>query len=259
MPLFRLTRSPRIAAPPAPALKAGEVRIVGGWPVRFTVNPRARRVSIRIDAAKREAVAVAPSTRRLIDAARFAESRAGWIAERLGALPVPSPFRPGAVIELGGEPCRLERAAMRIAARLVPATTEEPQRLIASGDAEAYSRAVLRGLKAEAVRRLTARTAVHARALRQAMPTLTVADPRSRWGSCKGATGSTPAVIRYNWRLVLAPDWVLDYVAAHECAHLIEANHGPKFWALVDQLYGDHRPARAWLAEHGARLHVVGR
>ena len=235
------------------------MRLIGGWPVRFSVNPRARRVSIRIDAAKREAVAVAPSARRLSDAARFVESRAGWIAERLGALPTPSPLSPGQIIDVGGEPCRLERAAMRITARLIAATMDEPQRLIASGDGDAYARAALRGLKAEATRRLTTRTAVHAAALRQAMPTLAVADPRSRWGSCKGATGGASAVIRYNWRLVLAPDWVLDYVAAHECAHLIEANHGPEFWALVDRLYGDHRPARAWLAEHGARLHAVGR
>ncbi len=66
-------------------------------------------------------------------------------------------------------------------------------------------------------------------------------------------------MIRYNWRLVLAPGWVLDYVAAHECAHLIEPNHGAGFWAIVARLYGDHRPARAWLAAHGARLHAVGR
>ena len=256
---FRLTRSPRIAAPPSPALKVGDVRLIGGWPVRFTVNPRARRVSIRIDAARREAVAVSPSARRLPDAVRFVESRAGWIAERLATLPTPSPLTPGQIIQVGGEPCSLERAAMRITPRLIAATIDEPQRLIASGDGEAYARAALRGLKAEATRRLTARSGVHSAALNQAMPTLAVADPRSRWGSCKGAAGGKPAVIRYNWRLVLAPDWVLDYVAAHECAHLIEANHGPKFWTLVAQLYGDHRPARAWLAEQGARLHTVGR
>jgi predicted metal-dependent hydrolase len=227
--------------------------------VRFSVNARARRISVRIDAVRREAVAVSPSARRLMDAARFAESRARWIAERLDALPVPARLEPGAVIEVGGAPCRLERAAMRIVPRLIAATLDEPQRLIASGDGEAYNRAVMRALKAEALRRLTRRTAVHAAALHQPAPSLAVADPRSRWGSCKGGNAGAPAAIRYNWRLVLAPDWVLDYVAAHECAHLIEANHGPRFWALVDRLYGDHRPARAWLAEHGARLHAVGR
>ena len=66
------------------------------------------------------------------------------------------------------------------------------------------------------------------------------------------------ARIRYNWRLVLAPAMVLDYVAAHECAHLLEANHGPRFWALVQQLYGDLSPARAWLRTRGAELHAAG-
>jgi hypothetical protein len=58
---------------------------------------------------------------------------------------------------------------------------------------------------------------------------------------------------------VLAPFEVADYVAAHECAHLVEANHGPEFWALVRRLYGSERPARAWLRQHGARLHAFAR
>ena len=65
-------------------------------------------------------------------------------------------------------------------------------------------------------------------------------------------------MIRYSWRLALAPLSVADYVAAHECAHLRELNHGPRFWALVHDLVGDPAPQRAWLREHGARLHAVG-
>ena len=68
-----------------------------------------------------------------------------------------------------------------------------------------------------------------------------------------------PAAIRYSWRLALAPYDVADYVAAHECAHLLELNHGPKFWAHVSALVGDERPHRAWLRAEGARLHAFGR
>jgi len=92
-----------------------------------------------------------------------------------------------------------------------------------------------------------------------------VADPKARWGSCRpprrqgfGATAEVGR-IRYSWRLVLATEAVLDYVAAHECAHLIEANHSPRFWAVVHDLVGDHRPHRAWLKAHGPRLHAFGR
>jgi predicted metal-dependent hydrolase len=79
-----------------------------------------------------------------------------------------------------------------------------------------------------------------------------------RWGSCRKAQGGEVARIRYNWRLILAPPWVLDYVAAHEAAHLIEANHSSAYWAIVNRIFGDHRPARAWLKGHGAGLHALG-
>ena len=112
-------------------------------------------------------------------------------------------------------------------------------------------RAAIRALRAAALDRLTARTALHAAALGQPMPTVAVADAKGRWGSCKQGARGRPAAIRYSWRLILAPAAVLDYVAAHETAHLIEGNHGPGFWALVDRLYGDHRAARRWLRTHG--------
>jgi predicted metal-dependent hydrolase len=209
--------------------------------------------------AGRQVVATAPSPRRLADAVAFAKSRSAWIAARIDALPRGFAFAPGQTLEIQGEACLLERAAMRIRPRLVPATPDEPIRLVASGEGEAYAAAVARALKAEALRRLTERTRVHAAALAQPMPAVAVGDARARWGSCVPAQRGRGASIRYSWRLVLATPAVLDYVAAHECAHLLEANHGPKFWALVHDLYGDHRPARAWLKAHGARLHAVGR
>lgn len=235
-------------------LKPDSVIEVAGRPVRLRVNPRARRISLRIDAAAREVIATAPTARRLGEALSFAESRADWMVERLAAVPEPVPLRPGMTIDVGGEPCQLERAAMRIAPRLVPATRDEPMRLIASGEGEAFGRAVIRRLKAEALDRVSARTAHHAARLGRPTPSVAVADPRGRWGSCKPASAGRPAATRYSWRLILAPASVLDYVCAHEAAHLIEANHGPRFWALVERLYGDPRAARRWLREHGATL-----
>ena len=253
--LFR--RSPPILK--AQRLQPGDLATVAGHPVRLAVNGRARRVSLRLDVARREVVATAPALRRLPDALAFAQSRAAWVAARLDALPQRTAFMPGAVIEVAGRTCRLERAAMRIRPTLKPGTAEEPARLIASGEGKAFARAVERGLRAEALARLGAATTRHCMALGHAAPRLALQDARSRWGSCRKAQGqATPACIRYNWRLVLAPPEVLDYVAAHECAHLIEANHGPKFWALVTRLYGDPAVARAWLKANGARLHAVG-
>ena len=243
---------------PSPKLEDGALVLIGGAPVRLKVNGRARRVSLRIDVARGEVVATAPSARRLGDALRFAETRAAWIAAQLARAPQALPLAPGAMIEVQGEPCRLERAAMRMKARFVPAAGTEPARLIASGEGEAYARAVVRALKAYALEQLTDRTSHHVRALAQPTPQIAVMDARMRWGSCRQGRGGDAARIRYNWRLILAPPWVLDYVAAHEVAHLIEANHSPAYWAVVRRLFGDHRSARAWLRAHGASLHAVG-
>jgi predicted metal-dependent hydrolase len=239
-------------------LSPGDVVEIDGRPVRLRVHASARRVSLRLDSAKREVVATAPSLRRLCDALAFAQSRSGWIAARLDALPEQQAFRPGASIPLAGAPCRLERAAMRISPKVIAAREDEPARLLAYGEGPAFARAVERGLKAEALRVLKARTSVHAAALAQPEPLVTVMDARARWGSCMPAHGGAAARIRYVWRLVMAPPFVLDYVAAHECAHLVEANHGPRFWALVKGLYGDPAPAKAWLKQHGVRLHGLG-
>ena len=252
--LFR-TRPPILKASRP---KPGEVVLVGGLPVRLAINARARRVSLRLDPRRREVVATAPDARRLADALGFAQTRAGWIAERLAGLPATVAFTPGVAIEVAGRPCRLERAAMRVRPSLKAETLEEPARLIASGEGPVFARAVERALRAEARSRLAERTAVHCTALGQPTPPIALQDARSRWGSCRKAQGADPASIRYNWRLVMAPPQVLDYVVAHECAHLVEANHGPRFWTLVRRLYGDPAPARAWLKAHGARMHTVG-
>jgi predicted metal-dependent hydrolase len=244
-----------INAAPAP----GDVVEVAGRPVRFKVHASARRVSIRIDPTKRECVATAPSARRLGEALAFARSRADWIASRLDALPAAGGgFQPGMTIQVLDRPVRLERARMRIAPKLLPATEDEPARLLAYGEGETFQRAVLRCLKAEALRLLAERTAAYAAELGAKPPSVAVMDAKARWGSCTPPQRGAAGRIRYSWRLVLAPFTVLDYVAAHECAHLIEANHGPRFWALVKTLYGDHRQARAWLKAHGVRLHAVG-
>ena len=243
----------------AARLASGDLIEVDGRPVRLAVHARARRVSLRLDSARREVIATAPSARRLPEAAAFAESRRQWIAERLDALPQAQSFQPGQLIPFADGHCRLERAAMRIAPRIIPANDSEPARLVAAGDGGAYARAVERALRAEALRVLSERTAVHAGVLGATMPSVAVMDAKARWGSCLQGRDGAPGRIRYAWRLILAPPHVADYVAAHEAAHLIEANHGPRFWALVRRLFGDPAKARAWLRIHGAQLHAIGR
>jgi predicted metal-dependent hydrolase len=241
----------------------GDRIVVAGAPVLLRVSGRARRVSLRVDGTRREVVATAPTPRRLSEAAAFAHERQAWIAERLAELPEAQTLAPGDVIEVLGRPCRLEQGRGR--ARWRPAEGVEPMRLIVAGEGAAFTTGVVRMLKAEARRVLTERTEVWAEVVRRPMPVVAITDPRGRWGSCRQprptgfGAGIEVGRIRYSWRLVLAPFEVLDYVAAHECAHLVEANHSPRFWAVVHGLVGDHRPHRAWLRDHGTRLHAFGR
>jgi predicted metal-dependent hydrolase len=230
---------------------------VGGAPVSLKVNRRARRVSLRLDRAKREVVATAPSIRRLPEAVAFARDRAEWIAEQVAELPQVQPFQPGMTLSVFGEPVVLEQGPGR--ARWRPATEGQPARICAMGEGEGYTRAVILILKRRAEAVLGERTATYAAMLGAQPPKVSVADAKGRWGSCRPGVRGGPAAIRYSWRLALAPYAVADYVAAHESAHLLELNHGPRFWAHVQALVGDHRRHREWLRAEGVNLHAFGR
>jgi predicted metal-dependent hydrolase len=243
---------------PRPRLDHGDQLEIDGLPLRLRVHAGARRISLRLDSRERIVIATAPDRARLPDAVAFARQRQVWIAAQLARLPEPVSFTPGRIIQVEARPCRLERAAMRIRPTFKPATTDEPARLLASGDGEVFARGVTRGLKALAEERLVARTALHAAALGQPLPQISITDAKARWGSCKQAHRGQPAQIRYNWRLILAPPAVLDYVAAHECAHLLEANHGPQFWEINARLHPALKTSRAWLKANGQQLHAAG-
>jgi len=234
----------------------GEVIEVGTARVRLTVSRRARRISLRIDRAKGEVLAIAPSLRRLGEAAAFARERHVWIAERAVELKRPTRWTPGLEITLFGQPCRLGRAPGR--ASLEGEGWERGARLALSADEAVYARAIVGLVKREAKAWFEPRLAHHCAALGVPAPRTSLIDARTRWGSCSQAHRGRPASIRLSWRLALAPPEVADYVAAHECAHLIEGNHGPRFWAKVRELVGDPRRHRAWLREHGSELHGFG-
>lgn len=238
----------------SPPYRTGQrLPLDGGQALRLSVNPRARRISIRIDTRAGEAVAVAPSERRLSDAVAFARSRTDWITERLAARPHGTALQPGAVIPFRGGTIRLDSTGTTGAARLIDGP--DGIWIVSGGEGEAFTRRVINLLRRLARQALEARTDVHLRALGQPGVTLTINDPGSRWGSCSPMSRS----IRYSWRVIMAPPEVLDYLAAHEVAHLIHADHSPAYWSVVRTLVGDHRPFRAWLRDHGPALHAVGR
>ncbi|MEM1151457.1 MAG: SprT family zinc-dependent metalloprotease [Pseudomonadota bacterium] len=218
--------------------------------VRMEVNPRARRLILRLDEKAREAVAVAPRARDLPAAAAFATERVDWIASCLSRMPEAVAFTPGCVIPLRGEPCTLSLEGQGRRARL---STEPETVLHAPGAPETFGARVTRYLKAAARSDLGEAVDVHCRALGVEASRISVKDTRSRWGSC-----TSDGRLSFSWRLIFAPPAVLDYVAAHECAHLLEMNHSSRFWGHVERVCPDWKRQRGWLRTYGRDLHAIG-
>lgn len=221
-------------------------------PLRLQVDRRARRVSVRIDPHTREAVATVPAARHTLDAIAFANARVDWIAERLGELPRPVAFRPGAYVPFRGAIHRLKRAEAGRSVRIDRQSATTPFILVPGPD-DAFSARTTAFFRNAARLDLQARVAVHAETLNVQPASIAIKDTRSRWGSCSSA-----GRLNFSWRLVCAPGFILDYVAAHEVAHLREMSHSRRFWSLVEACAPDWRSARAWLRECGTALHAVG-
>ena len=220
-------------------------------PLRVMVNPRAKRILLRIDAKKREAVAVAPSKRHLGRAQSFAEERVDWIVARLEDLPQSSGLEIGGDVLLRGVLHRIEKAS---SGRSVHLGEDDGVRIIhVPGRPDQAPSRVVGFMRASARTDLSACVAAHAQTLGVKPSGIAIKDTKSRWGSCSSAGN-----LNFSWRLICAPPEVLDYVAAHEVSHLLEMNHSSRFWAHVETCCPDFKPARKWLNEHGRMLHAIG-
>jgi hypothetical protein len=222
----------------------------------FTVALRrraaARRLTLRVSSATGEAVLTIPERTPLAEAQRFAAAHGGWLAARLARLPERVALLPGAVVPLRGVEHRILHRAVALR-RVATAPTPEGPAIVASGDVAEVPGRVRAFLQREARRDLEAAVAVYAARLGVAPASITLRDTTSRWGSCSARGG-----LNFSWRLVLAPPFVLDYLAAHEVAHLREMNHSTRFWRLVQGVCPATREAEAWLKSHGTALHRYG-
>lgn len=221
--------------------------------VRLRRHRQARRYTLRIHSATREVVLTMPPRGSLKDARAFAQKHGGWIAARLGRLPEPAPFAHGTVLPLRGVDHRIEHRPGERGTVWTEYREGGVQLLCVAGDEPHVERRVSDFLKREARRDLEAASRTAAARLGVTMRRVSVRDQSSRWGSC-----STTGVLSYSWRLIFAPPFVLDYLAAHEIAHLIEMNHSAKFWRLVERICPDYARAKAWLDAHGGELHRYG-
>lgn len=168
----------------------------------------------------------------------------------MARLPIATPFGDGTVVPLRGQPHRIVHRANERGTVWTENIVDGELLLCVAGRAPHVNRRVRDFLKREAKRELETASRRAAEKLGVAIKRVSVRDQSSRWGSC-----SSTGALSFSWRLILAPSFVLEYLAVHEVAHLVEMNHSPRFWRLVDQHCPDTARAKAWLKAHGSDLH----
>jgi len=231
-----------------------------GAPIEVRRHPSARRMTLRVSRTRRAVIVTVPVQCDLDEASTFINRNIDWVLERLGKLPLREPICDGGsvplrgvlhrIVFLGHDGCR-DYAASRTV-ELIDADSQAPT-LHVAGRVEHAERRLKDWMFEEARRDLDVAVRLHAAALGLRPRRIAVRDQTSRWGSC-----STTGVLSFSWRLVMAPPRILDYVAAHEVAHLAEMNHGPRFWALVKKTMPGMEEAKRWLVTNGMELHRYG-
>lgn len=211
----------------------------------------ARRYTLRVRSAKRDVVLSMPARGSMATAKAFVLKHAGWIAARLDRLAEDVSIADGAFIPFQDVPHRIEhRPGTRGTVKLEPG---DPPVLAVAGEAAHLPRRLVDWLKKQALRELQAAVTHHCATLGVKHGPVSVKDTTSRWGSC-----SSTGALAFSWRLILAPPFILDYLAAHEVAHLKEMNHSARFWRVCHQLCPRTLEAKAWLKANGAGLHRYG-
>lgn len=215
-------------------------------PIEITLrrSARTRRFSLRVSRLDGRVTLSLPLRAREADALAFLQAQEAWLRRALAAVPQVAAIRWGAEFPLEGRALRLAPGSGR-------QIRVEGDALLVPGDAAQVPRRLAAFLKLRARDRLAAACDHYAAALGRPYRSLTLRDTRSRWGSC-----THDGRLMFSWRLILAPPAVLDYVAAHEVAHLAQMNHSDAFWAEVAALMPDYAIHRRWLKTEGQALHA---
>jgi len=224
-------------------------------PVQVRRHPSAKRLTLRISHTRRAVIVTMPKHCSFDDASDFLTEHIEWVRQRIEQLPEAVPFMNGTLVPLRGEDHQIcfEGPLRRRDVVWTENREDIAPALCVTGDVVHAPRRLKDWLSGQAKDDLGKRVQWHARNLGVKAKNISIRDQTTRWGSC-----SSRGHLSFSWRLVLAPSHVLDYVAAHEVAHLQEMNHGPRFWELVRITMPHMDDARNWLKENGAKLHSYG-
>lgn len=237
----------------AQKVPASTVLTIDGEPVEITVKVSVRARSYRLTVPHHgNPVLTLPKTGRWSEAEGFLERHRGWLAARLKRSAPSTAFADGETVPVRGVPHRIH-ATGRLRGRVEVSEIDGELSLLVPGEAMHIPRRLTEWLKAEAQRDLAEKSHEYAETLGVVVKSVAMRSQSTRWGSC-----SSTGKLNYNWRLILAPPFVLDYVAAHEVAHLVHMNHSPSFWKAVEKALPDMNKGKAWLKAHGKVLMGYG-
>jgi predicted metal-dependent hydrolase len=241
----------------SPNPKSGDSEIVtlpsGAARLEWRRNARARRVSLRINPSDGAIVVTLPLRASRRAGMALLMGHVDWVARRIAALPAAVTLADGAEVPIGGVPHLIRHHPDPKSSHRRGGAWLEDGELHVTGRLEFLPRRAIDFLRAEAGRRLSALVRAKAGQAGVTATRITIKDTTSRWGSC-----APDGALAFSWRLVMAPEFVQDYVTAHEVAHLRHMNHGPAFWHLVSSLTAHMPRAMAWLNHEGPRLLRVG-
>jgi len=240
-------------ARPRPAPPSERVHHVAGreLPLRVVENARAKRLTLRIDAGGQALRVTVPPGLRPSEVDRFLDRHRDWLELKLARLPDRPQVRAGVKIPLRGTPHLIVHRPGKRGTVAVACEDGAPALHIHGEEAD-LPRRLADFLKREARRDIEPLVAKHTASVGRRAKAIRFKDTSSRWGSC-----TADGALSFSWRIMMAPPTVIDYLVAHEVAHLREMNHGPKFWALCRELCPRTDEARAWLKRNGSALQAI--
>ena len=216
------------------------------FPLKVIKAPRAKRLTLRIDSKEHLPILSLPPRCTQRQAIKFITEHQEWMIESLKKLPQTKRFTSGEYISLFGKEILIQHAPeKRWGARI------EKGILYVSGESDFTHRRVKDFIKKEALNKFYTLSLKMAEKINCSVNDVVIKDTKSRWGSCSSLHN-----INYNWRLALAPKFVIDYIVAHEVSHLAHQDHSSEFWSCVASLCPKYKEGQNWLKQHGKELYV---
>lgn len=220
-------------------------------PLRIVENGRAKRLTLRIDPGGQGLRVTIPPGVAPREVDRFLDRHQGWLEQRLAKVPDRPQVRPGIKVPLRGVPHLVVHESSKKGSVSVAVVEGQPA-LLVHGERVHLPRRIADFLKREAKRDIEALVLKHTTSVGRRAKSVRFKDTTSRWGSC-----TTDGNLSFSWRIMMAPKPVIDYLVAHEVAHLKEMNHGPRFWKLCQELAPDTERCKAWLKKNGGALQAI--